>query len=97
MREAQKIKRLWFPIATFCFLFRKPPKANQLRLAWFYLQVELFQPRFHLPKKTLCVFAILKARQKVIRKAKVIGLPSTLATEASLEPKVERVMQIHVG
>src|SRR3989442_6648449 len=96
MREAQKVERLWFPSAPFRLLFRVPPKANQLRLAWLYLQMESFQPLSHLPEKTLCVFSVLKARQEVIRKAKVEGLSPTLAAKASLEPKVQHVVQIHV-
>src|SRR5882724_8415843 len=97
MRESQKVECLRLSSSLLGIPFGKPSELDQFRLAWLCLQVESFQPLLHLSQKPLGFLLILKARQIVIRVPKVVSLSFTALLESSLEPQVQRIVEINIG
>src|SRR5258705_11663263 len=77
--------------------FSEPSELHQSRLCCFQLQMKLSQSFSHCLEEPFGILAMLEARQKVIRIAKVIGSSPARALEPSLKPQVKRVMQVHIG
>jgi hypothetical protein len=76
MRKTQKGKVLWLFASLLRLLSGKSPEFDAARLLLRQLKAESFQSVLQPFEKTLCIVLVLKAGQKIIRKAKIIRLGS---------------------
>jgi hypothetical protein len=78
---------------------RFPWQTAQIRCNGFLLrqlQPKSFKSAPKTPEKIFRIVPVLKAGQKVIGEAKVIGLTATLPAHPSAEPQVQHVVQVDI-
>src|SRR5205807_6990252 len=98
VREAQEVERLRLALSSpLAIPSGIPPELDQARLLGLQLQSELPHPLAQLFLEPLRVLAMLEAHDEVVRVAHDHHIAARLSPPPPLGPKVEGVVQVHVG
>jgi len=97
VREAEKVKRLRFPLAPSLTSFdRKAAKLDEPGLLGVQFQVESMKPLPKLNPKSLSLVLMLKADDEVIAVADDDDIPARVTTPPLLSPEVKDVVEVDV-
>jgi hypothetical protein len=98
MGKSQKRERLGFSLSSRApVLGGEPPELQQPRFLRMEFQPESSQALLKLPQEALGVLAVLKTNHQIISVTDRYHLPAGDLPPPSLYPKIENVMQVHVG
>lgn len=96
--EAQERERAGLPLSILqAILPSKWPESNDTGLFRVERQLELFHPRSHFIEESLCVLTVGESHDDIVRIADDDDFSCCLVLAPVVGPKVEHVVQIHVG
>jgi hypothetical protein len=95
MRKTQEVERLRFAVATIpSIVFRIAAKLDDSRFVGVQLESEPRETFAQFCQKPLCFITMLKSCDEVISKTDEDYLPARLLPSPSLDPEVEKIVEI---